>query len=64
MQWFSLMAKRRDLFLLLDGKSKQRCKVKTNNMQEYNPYHIKKNELSKKAIFVNFHQCSDIACYN
>ena len=46
MQWFSLMAKRRDLFLLLDGKSKQRCKVKTNNMQEYNPYHIKKDELS------------------
>ena len=40
------MAKRSDFFLLLDDKSKQRYKVKTNNMQEYNPYHIKKDELS------------------
>ena len=40
------MAKRTDFFLLLDDKSKQRYKVKTNNMQEYNPYHIKKDELS------------------
>ena len=32
--------------MLLDDKSKQRYKVKTNNMQEYNPYRIKKDELS------------------
>ena len=34
------------LFLLFDDKSKQRYKVKTNNMQGYDPYQIKKEELS------------------
>ena len=38
--------KRERLFLLLDDKSKQRCKVKINNIQEYDPYQIKKEELS------------------
>ena len=33
-------------FLSLDGKSKQRYKVKTNNIQGYDPYQIKKEELS------------------
>ena len=43
---FSVMTKRSDYFLLLDDKSKQRYKVNTNNIQEYDPYHIKKEELS------------------
>ena len=33
-------------FLLLDDKFKQRYKVKVNNTQGYNPYQIKKEELS------------------
>ena len=40
------MAKASDYFLSLDDKSKQRYKVKTNNMQEYDSYQIKKEELS------------------
>ena len=40
------MAKASDYFLSLDGTSKQRYKVKANNMQEYDPYQIKKEELS------------------
>ena len=43
---FSVMTKRSDYFLLLDDKSKQRYKVNTNNIQDYDPYHIKKEELS------------------
>ena len=39
------MAKASD-FLSLDDKSKQRYKLKTNNMKEYDPYQIKKEELS------------------
>ena len=42
----SVMAKASDYFLSLDDKSKQRCKVKTINMQGYDPYQIKKEELS------------------
>ena len=43
---FSVMAKGSDYFLLLDGRSKQRYKVKINNIQWYDPYQIKKEELS------------------
>ena len=44
---FSVMAKGSNYFFLsLDGKSKQRYKVKTNNIQGYDPYQIKKEELS------------------
>ena len=42
----SVMAKASDYFLSLDDKSKQRYKVKTNNMQGYDPYQIKKEEIS------------------
>ena len=38
--------KRKRLFLPLDDKSKQRCKVKINNIQGYDPYQIKEEELS------------------
>ena len=38
--------KRKRLFLTLDDKSKQRCKVKVNNIQGYDPYQIKIEELS------------------
>ena len=43
---FSVMAKGSGYFLPLDDKSNQRYKVKTNNMQVYDPYQIKKEELS------------------
>ena len=43
---YSAMAKGSDCFLLLDDKSKQRYKVKTNNIQWYDPYQIKKEKLS------------------
>ena len=36
------MAKASDYFLSLDDKSKQRFKIKTNNMQRYDPYQTKK----------------------
>ena len=42
MEWFSVMAKGSDHFLLLDDKSKQRYKVKDNNIQWYDPNQIKK----------------------
>ena len=42
----SVMAKASDQFLSLDDKSKQRYKIKTNNIQGYDPYQIKKEELS------------------
>ena len=35
---FSVMAKASNYFLSLDDKSKQRYKVKVNNMQVYDPY--------------------------
>ena len=40
------MAKASDYFLSLDDKSKQRYKVKISSMQRYDPYQIKKEELS------------------
>ena len=43
---FSVMAKGSDYFLSLDDKSKQRYKVKINNIQWYDPYQIKKGEFS------------------
>ena len=43
---FSVMAKRSDYFLSLDVKSKQRYKVNINKIQRYDPYPIKKKELS------------------
>ena len=42
----SVIAKASNYFLSLDNKSKQKYKVKTNNMQGYDPYQIKKEELS------------------
>ena len=54
--------KRKQLFFVIDGKSKQRYKVKINTIQGYDPYQIKKKNF--QAILVNFHQCSDIACYS
>ena len=42
----SVMTKGSDCFLSLDDKSKQRYKIKINNMQRYDPYQIKKEELS------------------
>ena len=41
MERFSVMANSSD-FLSFDDKSKQRCKIKTNYMQGYGPYQIKK----------------------
>ena len=35
-----------DYFLSLDDKSKQRYKVKINNIRGYDPYQIKKEKLS------------------
>ena len=43
---FSVMAKGNDYFLWLDDTSKQRYRVKINNIQGYDPYQIKKAELS------------------
>ena len=43
---FSVMTKGNGYFLSLDDKSKQRYKLKINNMQGYNPYQIKKEEFS------------------
>ena len=45
MERSALMAKGSDSFLSLDDKSEQRYKVKFNNMQGYDPYQIKKEEL-------------------
>ena len=38
--------KRSDYFFLLDDKSKQKYKVKIDNIQGYDPYQIKSEELS------------------
>ena len=43
---FSVTAKESNYFLSLDDKSIQRYKVKINNIQGYEPYQIKKEELS------------------
>ena len=40
------MAKGSDYFLSLHDKSKPRYKAKIGNIQEYDPYRIKKEELS------------------
>ena len=40
------MTKRRDYFLLLDHKLKQGYKVKSNNIQGYDFYQMKKEEFS------------------
>ena len=45
MERFLAMAKKSDYFLLLDDKSEQIYKVKINNIQEHDPYQIKKEEL-------------------
>ena len=42
----SVMAKGSDYFLSLHDKSKPRYKAKISNIQEYDPYRIKKEELS------------------
>ena len=42
----SVMAKGSDYFLSLHDKSKPRYKAKIGNIQEYDPYRIKKEELS------------------
>ena len=42
------MAKGTDYFLLLDDKSKQRYKRKTNNIQGYDPYQIKKGRTLRR----------------
>ena len=44
------MAKGSDYFLLLDDKSKQRYKVKINNIQGYDPHQIKKEKLSGNIV--------------
>ena len=46
MERFLAMAKESDYFLSLDDKSKQIHKVKINNIRRYDPYQIKKEELS------------------
>ena len=43
---FSVMSKSSDYLLSLDDKSKQRYIVKTNNMQGFDLYQIKKEKLS------------------
>ena len=45
-EWYSVMAKGSDCFLLLDDKSKQRYKVKINNIQGHDPYQIKTGKFS------------------
>ena len=45
-EWFLLMTKGSGYFLSLDDTSKQWYKVKIHNIQKYEPYQIKKKELS------------------
>ena len=40
------MTKGNDYFLSLDGKSKQKYKIKINNIQGYDTYKVKKEQLS------------------
>ena len=44
---FSVMAKGNYYFLSLDDKSKQRYKVKINKIRQYDPYQMKKEDISK-----------------
>ena len=46
MEWFLEITTGGDWFLSLGDKSKQRYKTKTNNIQGYDPFQIKKEELS------------------
>ena len=46
MERFLAMGKESDYFLSFDDKSKQIHIVKINNIQEFDPYQIKKEELS------------------
>ena len=46
MERFLAMAKESDYFLSLDDKSKQIYKIEINNIRRYDPYQIKKEELS------------------
>ena len=46
MEQFLVMAKGSNYFLLLDDQSKQRFKVKINNIRGYDPYQMKKENLS------------------
>ena len=39
---FSITTKGSDYFVSLDDKSKQMYKIKINNIQGYDPYHIEK----------------------
>ena len=39
-----------DYFLPLDDKSKQRYEMKINDIQGYDPYQIKKEELSSNIL--------------
>ena len=43
---FSVMVKESNYFLSLDDKSEQTYEVKINKIQDYDPYQIKKEELS------------------
>ena len=43
---FWVMTKGNDYFLSLDGKSKQKYKIKINNIQGYDTYKVKKEQLS------------------
>ena len=45
-EWFSVIAKGSAYFLSLADKSKQRYKVKVSNIQGYDLYQMKKEELS------------------
>ena len=44
--WFSSVAIGSNYFCSLDNKSKQRYKVKINDIEGYDPYQMKKEELS------------------
>ena len=59
---FSVMAKGSDYFSSLDDNSKQRYKVKINNIQGNDPYQIKKKNFL--SILVNSHRFSGIAYYS
>ena len=50
MEWFSAMETGSDYFLPLDDKSKQRYEMKINDIQGYDPYQIKKEELSSNIL--------------
>ena len=50
---YSIMAKESDCSLSLDDKSKQRYKVKINNIQGYDPHQIKKEKLSGNIVWLS-----------